>query len=529
MKNEIVLLAVLLNGKNEFEVGLQYRLILQMIKNLSSSQDLDEDEFLLMVEDVAGNQPVSVNYARKLLLQSGCFLFDGENWKYNDELQLEGKKISWDQFTELFREEKVSQRHVSQTDGKKAAIIKGMKWCVDMVRLAQEDHMKGLPAFLRCGEEDSLIGKNVAGTATSDALSLLCSGISYIKGCGIEENLLTKSFAFLVEQILGCQCREEGWDNGGFFPMEDQPEAEHPTVDATCLAVMALCEFYIQCLELKESLHIEINLENSVIENAVLSGLDFLFRMQQPAGSFGIYQYEQEYPEGKNLDSNCVTGSAIPNENCTRMVVDVMGTCKGSTIFDVTERYDLYGRCSECISRAYAYMKGHMAEESGWLIWSPYFGDNVKNYPVADVIVSGARVCRSLIPVWYQCEEERGQIRRFYSDFFSFWKQEGKNTRGQIGKYTFKTPKKDKYSVGTYMWQSYPDMIAAFTVLLGYNMFGMTLGKDDWVFLDQAVDHVLEMQHPHGHWNSPQGQPFCAVTLAAIELLKEYRLAKGVE
>ena len=189
----------------------------------------------------------------------------------------------------------------------------------------------------------------------------------------------------------------------------------------------------------------------------------------------------------------------------------------------------MYGCCNECISRAYAYIKGHTAEENGYLLWSPYFGDNVKNYPAADVIVSGARVCRSLIPVWWQCEEERGQIKKFYSDFFSFWKQEERNIQGRIGRYTFKTPKKDKYSVGTYMWQSYPDMIAAFTVLQGYNIFGMTLGKEDWIFLDKVVDHVLEMQHPHGHWNSPQNQPFCAVTLAAIELLKEYRMAKGIE
>lgn len=524
-----MLWATLLNGSNEFEVGLQYQLILQMIKKLSSEQDFDEDEFSLTVEDVAGNQPISVNYAKKLLLQTKSFIFDGENWKYNDELYLEKEKISWDQFIELFKKEKVLQSHNSQTDVKKTSIIKGIKWCVNMVQLAQEDNMKGLPAFLRCGEEDSLIGKNVAGTATSDALSLLCNGISYIKDCGIEENLLSSSFDFLIEQILECQCRQEGWDEGGFFPLEDQPEADHPTVDATCLAVMALCDFYAQCIALKENLNIKIKRENSVIENAVLSGLNFLFRMQQPSGSYGIYKYEQEYPDGKNIDMSCTTGSAIPNENCTRMAISTMGTCKGSTIFDATERYDLYDRCNEYISRAYAYMIGHMAEENGCLLWSPYFGNNVKNYPVADVIVSGARVCRSLIPVWWQCEEERGQIKRFYSDFFSFWKQEEKNVQGQIGRYTFKTPKKDKYSVGTYMWQSYPDMIAAFTVLQGYNMFGMTLGKEDWTFLDKAVEHVLEMQHPHGHWNSPQNQPICAVTLAAIELLKEYRLAKGIE
>lgn len=311
--------------------------------------------------------------------------------------------------------------------------------------------------------------------------------------------------------------------------MEDQPEAEHPTVEATCLAVMALCDFYENRMKLEENQHIRIRIENSRIEKAVLSGLEFLFRMQQPEGSYGIYKYEQEYPDGKNLDMNCTTGTAIQNENCTRMAMSAMGSCKGSGIFDATERYDLYGRCSECISKAYAYIKAHTAKENGCFLWAPYFGDNIKNYPVADVIVSSARVCRSMIPVWYQCEEERGQVKKYYSDFLSFWKQEEENLKGKIGLYSFKTPKKEKYSVGTYIWQSYPDMIAAYTVLQGYNRFGMALGKDDWKLLDKSVNRVLEMQHSHGHWNSPQGQPICAVTLAAIELLKEYRLAKDME
>ena len=79
------------------------------------------------------------------------------------------------------------------------------------------------------------------------------------------------------------------------------------------------------------------------------------------------------------------------------------------------------------------------------------------------------------------------------------------------------------------MWQSYPEMIAAFTVLQGYNLFGISLNKGEWSFIEEVVSDVLKMQHPHGHWNAPKSSnPFCAVTLAAIELLKEYRLAKGL-
>lgn len=530
MEDKILFYTALLGGNNNLDIKLLYRLIVKMIDCISEDGEPDMDEFSLLVEEVAGNRPVSVNYAKHMMERAGCFVYDGETWKYNHALDFGNGKVTWEQFLELFHEEKSIQKDEGKMDAEKAAIIRGIEWCVHMVQLAREDGMAGLPAFLRCGKQDSLIGKKVAGTATSDALSLLCNGIDYIKECNIEPDILASSFAFLVEQVLNCQYRANGWDKGGFFPLEDQPEAEHPTVDATCLAIMALCDFYSNRSSLEDKLHVTVGIESTAIEDAVLDGLEFLFRMQQPEGSYGIYRYEQEYPDGVQLDHGCSTGIAEPNENCTRMVLSTMGVSKGSGIFDARERFELYGECSESIHKSYTYLKSHTAYDSGKFVWTPYFGTQVQNYPYADTIVSSARVCRSLIPVWWQCEEERGQIKKYNSDFLAFWQQEEKNVRKGIGRYTFKTPGKDKYSVGTYFWQSYTEMIATFTVLQGYNLFGMAMNKEEWNLLERVVREVLEMQHPHGHWNAPKSSnPFCAVTLAAIELLKEYRVAKGLK
>lgn len=530
MEDKIISYALVFSGSKRSDVRLLYRLIYQLMDSISQEEIVDADEFSLIVEEAAGKRPVSVNYAKELLENSGCFVFDGEIWKYNPALNLGNGKVTWEQFQELFEGEKSVRKAEGKMDAQKAGIILGIEWCVHMVQLAKEDGMEGLPAFLRCGKQDSLIGKKVAGTATSDALSLLCNGIDYIKECEIEPEVLASSFAFLVEQVLNCQHREEGWDKGGFFPLEDQPEADHPTVDATCLAIMALCDFYANRSALEEKLHVQVETESNEIEDAVLTGLDFLFRMQQPMGSYGIYRYEQEYPDGIHLDRECETGTAEPNENCTRMVLSAMGVSKGSGIFDVRERFELYGTCSEVIQKSYSYLKNHLAEDNEIFVWAPYFGTQVRNYPYADMVVSAARVCRSMIPVWWQCEAEREQIRKYYADFLAFWKQEGRNRSGGIGKYTFKTPGKEKYSVGTYTWQSYADMIAAFTVLQGYNLFGMALDKEEWNLLEEVVCETMELQHAHGHWNAPRSSnPFCAVTLAAIELLKEYRIAKGLE
>ena len=84
---------------------------------------------------------------------------------------------------------------------------------------------------------------------------------------------------------------------------------------------------------MEDDLQIRFAAEDRELEGAVLFGLDFLFRMQQPAGSYGIYRYEQEYPDGEALDTECSTGVALPNENCTRMVMFAMGVGKGSGIF----------------------------------------------------------------------------------------------------------------------------------------------------------------------------------------------------
>lgn len=530
MEDKIVSYALLFSGSKRSDIKLLYRLIYQLLDCISQEEIVDMDEFSLLVEEAAGKRPVSVNYAKELLETAGCFVFDGKTWGYNQSLHLGNGKVSWEQFQELFQGEKSVRKAEGKMDAQKAAIILGIEWCVHMVQLAKESGMEGLPAFLRCGRQDSLIGKKVAGTATSDALSLLCNGIDYIKECEIEPEVLASSFAFLVEQVLNCQHRGEGWDKGGFFPLEDQPEAAHPTVDATCLAIMALCDFYANRSSLEDKLHVLVGTESSEIEEAVLWGLDFLFRMQQPMGSYGIYQYEQEYPDGIHLDRECETGTAEPNENCTRMALSAMGVSKGSGIFDARERFELYGTCSEVIEKSYSYLKNHLAEDNEIFVWAPYFGTQVRNYPYADMVVSAARVCRSMIPVWWQCEAEREQIKKYYADFLAFWKQEGRNRNGGIGKYTFKTPGKEKYSVGTYTWQSYADMIAAFTVLQGYNLFGMALDKEAWNLLEDVVRETIELQHPHGHWNAPRStNPFCAVTLAAIELLKEYRIAKELE
>ena len=525
MDNKTIFSGTLLNAPPAL-IKTQYTLIAALTKELASGEEVDADTFALLVEDNIQGRLLSVRHARELILSSGAFTFEGRLWHYNENFAYDDDLVTFEEFQNLLFEKK-EKKAVSGSDLEKDAIIKGLHWCVHMVDLAEESGMDGLPAFLRCGDEDSLIGKNVAGTATPDALSLLCKGISYLKEAQIDTDKLSHAFSFLVKMTLKCQAAYEGWDKGGFLPLEDQPEAEHPTVDATCLSIMALCDFYEGRKTLEEN-GLKIAVQNSVIEQAVLDGLEFLFRMQQPEGSFGIYRYEDEYPDGSNLDRECASGFAQPNENCTRITLSTMGVCKGSGIFDATEQFEYYGKCSSVIKRAYTYLISHTASTPQGKVWTPYFGDTASNYSAADVLVSSGRVCRCFIPVWWQMEEVRSQIQEYNSVFMDYWVEAEKKGVGPVGRYSFKTPRKNSYSVAMYTWQSYPKMIAGFAVLQAYNIFGVALTKEEWELIDKAVSDTLDLQHSHGHWNLPNtSQPFCAATLAAIELLIEYRNAKG--
>lgn len=520
MENDVILRSFLLNAGSEADVETQYRLLAGMTALILKGTEMDMDEFELFVEDTVGNRAVSVGKAKRLLEQTGAFLIVDGSWKYNDAFIFQNQAVEWEKFIQLFNvNDKANTPKSLSTNKERDAIIKGINWTICMSELAVNDNdIKGLPAFFLCHDSgDQILGVNVAGTSTSDAVSLLCQSSGYLFDCGKGMEEIAICLSFLLDKTMACQCTLSGWDKGGFFPLEDQPESEHPTVDATCLAIMALCALYEQRHMLEEKLCIRFKTEYKDVEQAILYGVDFLFRMQRADGSYGIYKYE----DGREGTSN---------ENCTRMVQSTMGVCKGSGVFDSTERHDLYVVCSKIILDTYSYLCSHTAVAGEYQIWAPYFGTREQDYNTADVMVSAARVCRSFIPVWWQCEGERERIVKYCHDFLSYWHENEKKIIGKVGRYRFNSPSESGFSTGEYFWPSHPDMLAAFTVLQAYNLFGLALTKEEWGLIERAVQHTLAIQHEHGHWDNPLAEktPFCAVTLAAIELLQEYQKAKGV-
>lgn len=516
MKTELFTKERFLNADTPKHREVQKKLVLAMNEILERYGRLDEDEFDIFVEDALGDSPVPVRRASQLLEETGAYIHDDDGWRFNNQLFAGGNSLDWAGFTGLFDERHTVEDMDAAT---RDAIMSGFRWTLSAAMLAEDSGLKGMPAFFSCEDsEDMLVGVNVAETATSDALSLLCSSPERLSNCGRTREEAVRCLSFLLEKTISCQCTHDGWDKGGFYPLEDQPESYHPTTEATCLAVMALCTFYERRSSIEQSLSTSYAFLVPQVEQAVLQGLDFLFRMQRNDRSFGIYRYEH--------------GDEAPsNENCTRMVQSTMGVCKGSGLFDQTERFDMYSACSKIISDTYTFFCSHIADAGSRQVWAPYFGKRAQDYSVADVVVSTARVCRSFIPVWWQMEDERDRIRSFNLDLLCCWRDNEEELRDKVSRYRFNSPAKDSFSAGEYFWAARVDMLAAFSVLQAHNLFGLVLAEEDWAIIDRAVYRTLELQHPHGHWDNPLASktPFCTATLAAIELLLEYRMARGYD
>lgn len=520
MEQKELLWIALLNAES-FNDRIRQRILLEeLVKVLQTEEMLDMDAFSLVVEDKIVSPPISVRKAKKLVEKTGVFCFTNDVLQFCEGVVGNGETITWEMLCSLIdsQEEKTDTAHTGDTDVTFGSITKAIGWSINMTLSAVESgDIEGQPAFYTCTEDgDYPIGFKVAGTATSDSLTMLCGGLDYLPDCGKTQEEIYSCISFLLEKTLLCQCVDEGWDKGGFYPLEDQPDASHPTVDATCLAVMALCEFFQKRDALEQFIGKTFSIQDKQVMYAVLDALAFLEHMQHADGSFGIYIHE-----------NGVSGQS--NENCTRIALSTMGVCKGSGIFDRLARFELYSKCSGIIERAYRYLNAHTAKSEEGDLWAPYYGTETQDYRIEDILVSSSRVCRAWIPVWWQIEKERPNLLGSCNCLASFWEHHYEQAGG-IGYYRFTTPTENGFSSGEYFWASHPHMLTAFTILQAYNLFGLALTKKQWGLVERTVKDTLDMQHKeHGHWDNPlaKNTPFCAVTLAAIELLMEYRKAKG--
>jgi len=509
----LIAFSTVLTGRKPSEKRLQ----LYLIKHLLNQDGRITWNYIDTLLYDYSNCSITGRRAAELLRECGLFREDGEGLWVKEEL-IVGRKPRVPADLLRLLENPLPMLPSRMEADITSAIKKGFEWCVDITLRAQSSSMQGLPAFFTCHtDKDEIIGIRPAGTAVSDALTLMCEGVDYLQTLGLPPETLAQVFIFLTERVLGFQVDDSGWDQGGFLPMEDQPEAAHPTVDATCLAVMALCSLFENAESIANFSKYDHKKIFPRLTAAVIGGLQFLFRMQLPDGSYGIYRFEKERDAGSVF--------TVSHENSTRLVLATMGTAKGSGIFDHLDKAEFYAKCNNVISSVFSFMSAHVADVGGTKLWLPQFASELRRMPLHEGIASTGRVCRALRPVWFAIEEKRPAILELVGSFCQKCIQDfpGASTTSY---YNFTSPGENGYST-FYNWRSHADILAAYALLEAYVFYEIPLSLDAWMLIETTVYNTLQRQHHgHGHWNDPDSKkPFIATTLSAIELLKYYLTA----
>jgi|GEM_PF-3207680 len=507
----LLFLSTALTGVNISEKKLQLYLIKELLLYEGNGRIVywDDVDTLLAEHGYA----VTFTRAKELLLSTNLFRLEGTLLLTNETVQIDTFSFEPKELLAIIDEiepagSAMNSEHIRQ------AISKGLKWCTDITLKSKANGLEGLPAMLSCnGTNDEIIGLTAAGTAVYDALSLFSEMSHHLLTSDKSKN--SEVFCFLTKCTLSFQCVDEGWDYGGFAPLEDQPEAFHPTVDATCLAILALSSFFSCRDKISEVTDIDINELLPHISKAIVDGLSFLFRMQLPDGAFGNYRYQNE-TKGELFITQ-------PHENSTRFVLAAMGASKGSGVFEYLGKEDFFGKCDTVISSIFTYLCNHISSSDG--LWFPYFALTQNNLPYDDGLAATARVGRSLKAVWFGFKDKRREVADILQNFAKHCLR-SYNGHEAVSYYRFRTPTIDGYS--TYFnWRCRLDEVVSYTLLEMYLIYDIPHDPCVWLYIGKTVESILKRQHTvHGHWKDTiTGKPYIAPTLAAVELLDCYLLA----
>ena len=178
--------------------------IIKRWKALQTDEIVDMDSFSLLVEDKITSPPISVRKAKKLVEETGIFRFTDDVLQFCEGVVVSGETITWEMLCSLIdSQEKVTDTvYVGDTDVSFCSITKAIGWSIEMtLRALESGDIEGQPAFYSCTKDgDYPIGFKVAGTATSDSLTLICGGLDYLPACGKSREEIYNCISFLLEK-----------------------------------------------------------------------------------------------------------------------------------------------------------------------------------------------------------------------------------------------------------------------------------------------------------------------------------------
>jgi len=529
-----LLFALLADAERVADGSFKLQVAETLIANRKLRGDgLDRDGVLLLVESMAGLRPRSHVWALVESLQ----LLEETDGRY----RLRSRIILNDFRRTGERSLPRSLQDVGWTLEEMAALffpVERLPWTVRTVREAATkgyrwllwtlkhtlDNPSGespLPAFWNCSAEgDTPVGMLRAVTSVGDTLgALVDSGLS-----DWSRTLLTPAdgplVGFAVRQLLtyvGDPPAPPGHhDHGGFLPHDDQPEALHPTVDATWDAVLALSSVYDAHDGLVERMG-PPETPREDVGAALRDGVAFLLRMQLPNGAWGIYRFPDDVPE-------------VPAYEFTT----------AQTILALRLAL-LSGACGEELAaaveagsrRAWEFLRARAVEIDGCPVWLPYFGTSPEDVDPRDALRTTVWIATGLIALRGAFADLRSELDPYLRGVVAWADRHWRPDYKRIAEVEFRVPLEDKLNDTYGKWSNRYDVTVVIPLLTLFNESraeggpDVSLSSNLWERIESTIGNILKEQHPdHGHWNEPtEGLPLAAATAMAIQALQAYLVA----
>ena len=539
-KKTIIGSSVLLSGETPQDIQFK-AFLLSKLRSLHGDDRLfSMDELLVKASDFPHALPASRMEA--LIDQLPVLEKEGDRYRIKSEIDLAEwfrkkgaflpKKanltISWDEIGDVIGENQDQEIPWSVFQVRES-IRRGLDWCLLGVRVSSHENSQGLPAFWDCTEAGLMpVGYQQAGTCNSDTLGALVGSLFGPVAMDLSakpDN--AKLLGHLLQYNLNCLVtpeqpdRYEGptlaWNLGGFLPKEDQPGAEHPTVDATANYVISASVTYLFYDDFKVK-GVPFPVDKQTLGESIVLSLGFQLRSELQEGAWGIYRYQDDiYP-------------TAPNPFTTALTVISLGLVKMCGVLDDLSREELYGTINASLLRTLDFLMGRRTEYRGYTAWTMSFSDEKDRIPEAEIFGATLFCCKALFSMTRGMPQVRERVYPILRDFVRSMEANWNPQYNELYAYEFRVPLETELNGTFNAWEiRYDVRLSAFLLDL-HNESGstpeldITLSRKLWTNIEITIGHLLKEQHPElGHWIDPiNKRPFAVSTLFALETLQAY-------
>lgn len=407
----------------------------------------------------------------------------------------------------LFENTEISSVSVSDVV---TAIKKGVDWICRITAISAESKSRGLPAFWNCTPDGDIQGGyQTAGTCNSDALSSILT----VKDSVI--NLNKVNLDQCIEQLLifinntkysagkHSSSYIDDWNKGAFLPLEDQPSAYHPTVDATWDAIISLSLYMLNNTFVPQYMQIKTTLIDAV---------GFILRTQLDDGGWGNYKYhDDKFKVISNIytSTKVTTSLKLVSLLFKLKIIEAPGLVESINI-SLKKLHQYFDNILNKCERQEIKTSNHSAV--------PSKDDNVF---FRILLCTGLN---NIYDIQDTDNDFRARIDGFIDKLIVYLEDNWKTDYDLTCEYKYRVPGINGMNEISSSWRFRQDiLITEFLIKHSLNR-NKCLPKKLWNKIETSIYNIIQEQHSeHGHWNHPTGKrPFVVSTMFSLEVLTSY-------